>query len=107
MRTCYRFHFEPPGGYRLNVCMQDPKTIGVVTTDQLLALQYFERAFRPRDCFSAVPERGMNDYVVRIGKDAKVVNLQFANDASQPTAFCGCSDPEIRAIAVVMGAKLK
>lgn len=106
-RKCYRFRFDPPEAYRMSVCTHDEKTISVATTDQLLALQYFERAFQPRECFAIFPRPGTNEYVVRLGKDAKLVKLQFASDAPQSTAFCGCSTSDVAAIALTVGAKLK
>jgi len=107
LRKCYRFRFEPKETYRMTVCTHDEKTVGVATTDQLLALQYFERAFRPRECFAIIPPSAAGEYSVRMGKDARLVDLQFASDAPQSTPFCGCSGSEIADIATSMGAKLK
>jgi hypothetical protein len=107
LRKCYRFQFEPPETYRMTVCMRDEKSIGVATTDQLLALKYFEHAVEPRKCFSMLPGAGTDEYVVRMGKDATVVPLQFASDPAQRTPFCGCSAAEIAAIALSSGAKVR
>lgn len=107
LRKCYRFLFEPQETYRMTVCTHDERTIGLATTDQLLAFQYFERAFHPRQCLAVLPRPGTNEYVVRMGKDARPVELQFSSDPPQSTPFCGCSDQEIDAIASSMGAKVK
>jgi hypothetical protein len=106
-RKCRRFRFEPKEAYRMMVCTRDEKTLSVKTSDQLLALRYFESELRPRECFSILPQAAVNEYVVRLGKDAKFVKLQYANDAPQSTAFCGCSASDIASIAIASGAKLK
>ena len=107
LRKCYRFRFEPGVTYRMTVCTHDEKSIGVATTDQLLAMQYFQRAVQPLACFAVLPGAATDEYVVRMGKDAKLVDLQFANDAPQSMPFCGCSDSEIAEIAGSIGAKLR
>lgn len=106
LRRCYRFQFEPSAAYRMMVCTHDEKTLAVSTSDQLVALQYFEQAFRPRECFHVLPQAGKNDYVVRMGKDGKLAELQFTSGAPQTTAFCGCSDSEVSEVALALGAKV-
>jgi hypothetical protein len=107
LRKCYRFRFEPPETYRMTVCTHDQRTVGVGTSDQLLALQHFERAFKPRECFAIHSQPGTNEHTVRLGKDAKLVKMQYANDPPQSAPFCGCSDPEVAAIAKTVGADLR
>jgi hypothetical protein len=105
LRKCYRFRFEPREAYRMMVCARDERTIGIATTDQLLALRHFEAAFRPLECLKLVPQPGTTEFIVRLGKDATLVRLQFASDTPQSTPFCGCSPSDVGAIARTIGAK--
>jgi len=107
LRRCYRIRFEPRELYRMTVCTHDERSLDIVTSDQLLALQYFARAVAPNQCLAAHAEGGPDEVVVRQGSSVGFVNLQYAGEAPQPTAFCGCSSDEIAQIAGTSGATIK
>lgn len=104
-RTCYHFTFNPNAIYRLYVCSHGERSVEISTSDQLLALQTFERAYAPLACFKVSP-KGANAYEIAQEKDLTFRPMSFANQPAEPTAFCGCSDQEQREIASTIGATL-
>src|SRR6266536_1373935 len=103
-RKCYRFSFSPVPVYNMTICAHDQRTAQFATSDQLLALQYFEQRFSPLECFKSV-RRGANDYDIVPGKDSHFRTLQFSGSNPQDVAFCGCSAKEEQEIATAIGAR--
>jgi hypothetical protein len=106
LRKCYTFTFDPPPTYRMNICTHDQRTAEISTPDQLLAARYFENRFTPLQCFKVAQTGDTNSYVIAPGRDTRFRKVQFSTDIPQDTAFCGCSDDEVREIAQAIGATL-
>jgi len=106
LRKCYTFTFDPPPTYRMNICTHDQRTAEISTPDQLLAVRYFENRFTPLQCFKVAQRGDTSSYVIAPGKDTRFRKVQFSTDIPQDTAFCGCSDDEVREIAQAIGATL-
>jgi hypothetical protein len=105
-RTCYHFAFVPPDAYKLMVCAHDEATAKISTSDQRVALRYFERKFAPLSCFAALRNGSKHGYNIVFSKDTLSRKLQFANDAPQNYGFCGCSADEEKQIASAINASL-
>ena len=101
LRSCYRFSFNPTPIYRLYICTHDQRTSQVTTSDQLVALRFFETRFSPLDCLHITPQT-QDSYEVVPGKDTQFKTVQFSNAAAEQMAFCGCSDDEQNEIAGVI-----
>jgi hypothetical protein len=106
LRKCYTFTFDPPPTYQMNICTHDQRTAEISTPDQLLAVRYFENRFTPLQCFKVAQRGDTNSYDIAPGKDTRFRKVQFSSDNPQDTAFCGCSDDEVREIARTIGATL-
>jgi hypothetical protein len=107
LRKCYNFSFVPPVTYKMTICTHDERTAQVETSDQLVAIRYFEKRFAPLECFLSVRKGDTQDYNIAPGKDSHFRNVQFPNDAPQAVAFCGCSADEEKEIASAIGATLR
>jgi len=106
LRKCYTFTFDPLPTYRMNICTHDQRTADITTPDQLFAVRYFENTFTPLECFKVAQRSDINSYVITPGKDTRFRKVQFSTDIPQDTAFCGCSDDEVKEIAQAIGATL-
>ena len=104
LRACYHFSFVPAYVYNMMICTHDQRTAEVSTSDQLIALQYFEGAFRPLACFSVTKKVGNDDYDIGLGKDANVRSITYRDGSTQQSVFCGCDDHEVDDVAKIMGA---
>ena len=90
----------------MNICTHDQRTAEISTADQLLAARYFENRFAPLQCFKVAQRGDTNSYVVTPGDGTHFRKVQFSTDVAQDTAFCGCSDDEVKEIAQAIGATL-
>lgn len=105
LRACYSFQFVPVDLTKLHVCASDHRSAAFSTTDQLLALRFFEKRFAPLECIK-ITHTGSEAYEITPGRDAYPRVIQHGNSAPQIDYFCACSDAEIRQIASTSGARL-
>jgi hypothetical protein len=106
MRRCYRFTFVPLAIYKTTVCTHDQRTAQIRTTDQLIALQYFQHRFGQLECFRTLQQNDPVSYNITAGKDSQLRRLQFPNEPAQEVPFCGCTEDEEQEIARAIGALL-
>jgi hypothetical protein len=104
-RNCYKFKFSPLAIVRLTICTRDDRVAQITTSDQLMAVRFFQDRYGSLECFRIL-SRGGYAYEITEGRDAIRKRLQFSSDAPQEEAFCGCNEDEIKEIAKVSGATL-
>lgn len=105
LRRCYEFSFAPDVAYSTYACSADPAAISVSTSDQLVALQRFEKRFE--GCLVVSQGSSETSYVVRPGERSSERSVQFGTASPDKSFFCGCGPDDQKDIATTIGAEIK